>query len=277
MLNYFAQETTIKPSDIYILLVVSVIHGIFRTIIDKLILRPLSKIVNEKQREKFVNRGFDCLHYITSTLIGSIAFIQRPYAHCPYYFLSCVKYMGPTGDYFVCSILEKIYFMYFASYYFSDVCWLHTSSDWRILIFHHFVTISLILTCVIVARPVLGLSIMLLHDWVDIFLYCGKIATYIHKQKWADGFLYVFAGSFFWLRLFGCATIIFNLARQPWVQPHHVALYRFSCSCFVGLYYCHIHWGVQIIKAVIKILKHTEVAHDTRSDDSEEAPKPKAE
>ena len=266
--EFLASETTIEAKDILLIILCSIIYGCCRVLINRLILRPLSKLANESKREKFVNRGFDLLHYCASTIIGTLAFSQRPYFHCPFYMLDCAEYVQQTGDVFKCSILEKIYYIYFASYYFSDICWIHTSGDIKMLIFHHCFTITLITSCVIVARPVFGLSIMLLHDYGDSFLYLGKIATYLGKKKLADVSLVIFAVLFFWLRLFGCASIIYiivtNNTKYP--QTHHVGLYYFADLTFCFLYCCHIIWGIDIIRAVVKVLKGSTGVHDTRSD-----------
>ena len=274
--EYLTSETTVPPHDIYLILGCAVLYGIYRFLICKFVLAPLSKYCDEKKRFKFIHRGFDCIHYCTSTLLGSLAFISRPYAHCPYYFLDCTPYMGPTGQYFVCSVFEKIYLFFFCSYYVSDICWIYTANDWKLIMFHHFVTLSLLSTCIMVARPVLGLSIMLLHDWVDIFLYLGKVGTYI-KSKFADYFFYMFAVAFFYLRLFGVLSILYRLYTQPYVQTHHVLLYRYSCSCLGGLYVCHIIWGKQIVAAVLKIFFKADKPHDTRSDGGEKKPEEKTE
>jgi hypothetical protein len=265
--EYLASETTIQAKDILLIIICSVIFGIFRVIINRLILRPLSVFANKNKREKFVNRGFDLIHYWISTILGTLAFSQRPYFHCPFYMLDCAEYVRQTGEFFTCSVLEKIYYIYFASYYFSDIFWVHTSGDTKILIFHHICTIILIATCVIVARPVFGLSIMLLHDYGDAFLYLGKVATYIGKKTLADISLVIFAILFFWLRLFGCASIIYIIVKinKIYPQTHHVGLYYFADITFCFLYCCHIVWGIDIIRAVIKVFKGSNV-HDTRSD-----------
>jgi len=273
--EYLAQETTISVNDILLIVICSAIFALFRLLMNKLFLRPLSVFALPKMQKKFVNRGFDTIHYILSATIGTLAFLQQPYAHCPFYILDCREWLGQSGDIFTCSIFEKIYYVYFASYYFSDVFWLHTCSDIKMLIFHHIFTISLIVTCVIVCRPVYGLSIMLFHDWVDVFLYSGKIATYLGKKFAADICLVIFGILFFYLRIFGCSSIVYTLIKDSVNHPQtvHQNVFYFGCGLFLLLITCHIIWGIDIVKALIRVLKGEQI-HDTRSDPGSPKVKP---
>ena len=273
--EFLSSQTTISNSDLRILPFTILGYALYRLILSNCVLKPLSSFVPEKSRYKFVHRGFDCIHYITSAMLGTLAFLQQPYAHCPFYFVDCGRFIGCTGDNIICSVFEKIYYFYFASYYISDVFWLHTSPNGiRLLIFHHIVTIGMIVCCAIVARPVLGFSIMVLHDWVDIFLYSGKISNYLGAKKISDVLMVIFAVLFFYLRLFGCATIIKVFFTEELEQPHHYRLYIFARILFCFLYVCHLLWAYQILSALKRIIFSGEKIRDTRSD---EIKKPKAE
>lgn len=270
MLENLYAETTLQAKDILLILFCSCIYAIGRTTINRLILTPLSAFVPvEKQKIKFVHRGFDFLHYFISTVLGTLAFMTRPYAHCWAYILDCKEYLGQTGNVFTCSVLEKIYYVYFTSYYVSDVLWIKTTNDVKMLIFHHFFTLSLIFSCVIVARPVYGLSLMLLHDYGDTFLYFGKVCIYFGKKSIADVSLFIFAALFFWLRIFGVASIIYTLYAYDKinVQTKLPYLYYYACSMLCFLYCLHLIWGFDILRALFKVLitKSTN-PHDTRSD-----------
>lgn len=266
-IKYLSTLTTISSSDLWIFPITLLLYSIFRLIVSNFFIKKYLYLVDEKNKNKFLHRGFDSIHYILSTIIGTLAFLQRPYAHCPFYYLDCGKFSECTGDFLICSTFEKIYFIFFASYYMSDVFWIKTENEIIILIFHHFVTIGMIICCVIVARPVAGLSIMLLHDWGDIFLYSGKIANYLKLKKTANVLLILFALSFFYFRIFGCAAMIKVLFTEKLEQPHHFKLYLFGRILFCGLYCCHIFWGYEIVHSLIKILKGKETIRDTRSED----------
>ncbi|KAH0789878.1 longevity assurance protein [Histomonas meleagridis] len=267
--DFLAQETTMGQSDIKYILVAAVCYGIYRVFMNKFVMTPLSKFVPEKSRFKFIHRGFDCIHYVLCGMIGILAFLQRPYAHCAFYFADCREYNVCTGE-FVCSIFQKIYFYIFISYYISDIFWIRTTKDIPIMCIHHTVTLSMMLICIITARPAAGISIMVLHDIVDIFLYIGKIATYLGIKKISDSSLFVFAVTFFYLRLFNLATIIYTVITDKSEQPHHKTLYTVGRGLLCLLYCCHLVWGSQIVKAIQRILKGDRI-HDTRSDDGVKA------
>jgi hypothetical protein len=162
--SYLAQETTFSVQSFFSVLITSAVFAFFRILISRYFLKPLSRFVDFKNQQKFIHRGFDCIHYIVSTLIGTLALMQRPYARCPFYVNECEPYFAMTYPEFILTIFEKIYFMYFASYYLSDIFWIKTTKDIPILIFHHSVTISLIYVSFTTQRPLFGLATMLLHD-----------------------------------------------------------------------------------------------------------------
>ena len=55
------KQTTIELSDVYLLLVTAIGFYIYRNLVSKFILTPLSKRIEEKNQKKFVNRGFDLI------------------------------------------------------------------------------------------------------------------------------------------------------------------------------------------------------------------------
>jgi len=271
-------ETTISLQDIKLFGVFIPVFCLYRVLISKFLLKPLSKTVPESCRFKYIHRGFDFIHYLTASIIGTIAFMGRPYAKCPFYFVGCDKYIYCTGESFVCSILEKIYFIYFACYYFSDVFWIHTTKDVAMLVVHHIITVSMILITAISSRPVVGLSTMLLHDWVDVFLYFGKLASYYGWKKLADTSLLTMAALFYYLRIFGVFCILKSVWTDKEVQPHHYQLWLVGRCLLIGLYICHLIWGYQIASSLIKIAlsKGEQDIRDTRSDEGD-SPKQKKE
>lgn len=265
-IDYLRSETTLGWDDLKYAPFAILGYAIYRLILSNFFLKPLSLLLAEKLRYKLIHRGFDMIHYIMSTILGTLAFSTRPYFHCPFYFLDCAKHITCTGPTVVCSVLEKIYFFFFASYYLSDVFWIGTTKDIPMLIAHHTVTITMITACALVARPVVGFSIMVLHDWSDIFLYSGKITNYLGWKKFSDLLMVCFAVSFLYLRLFGCLTILITIFTKELDQPHHAKLYFISRCAFGGLYICHCIWGYQILRALKRIFFNSEQIRDTRSD-----------
>lgn len=265
LLEFLHDETTIESSDIKFVLLTSVMFYMYRKFIETCFLKPLSVFVAEKQRNKFIYRGFDAIHYITSTIIGLFAFSQRPYAHCPFYILDCVQYIGCNGETVVCSMFEKVYYYYFTAYYLSDIVYINTNKEKGILVFHHSVTLTLMYLSVIATRHVFMFCTMVLHDLVDVFLYIGKVASYLEIKKLSDIFLCIFAVSFFYLRIFVLGSFIYIYFTEPITQTHHHLVYTIGKILFCGLYCCHIIWGSIIIKAIIKLTKGGTIC-DTRSE-----------
>jgi hypothetical protein len=278
LLDFFSEETRISGSDLPILLVIGLCYAVYRLLISELILKPLSHFVThhdpekqKSQRSKFVHRSFDMLHYITVASIGLIAASLRPYGRCPFIFHGCEKYSGQTEGGYVCSRMEKLYFFGFMGYYISDVPWIWTMSDVKMLLFHHIVSFSLMFCGVRAARPVITFSCNLLHDVVDVLLYTGKVLNYVNLKLLSDIVLLTFAGTFLWLRLINFGTIIYVFwFKDVGEQRGNVAEYQ-ACRILVfGLLICHVIWFSMILKAFIKMMfkGRTEI-RDTRSDAGE--------
>jgi len=268
--TFLSQETTIDLSDLRYLFLFVLLFSLNRLFLSHFLIYPISKLVQNRYRTQFIHRGFDCIHYVLSTIIGSMALLQRPYGKCAFYVFNCREFNLVSGDTMICSYFEKIYYFYFASYYFSDIFWLHTTKDFLVLLFHHLVSVSMIVICAVVCRPMIGLSIMLLHDWVDAFLYSGKIALYLQARSLSNVLMSIFAVLFFYLRIIQGAFILYILFTDNSPQERFPKLYLFGKVLFCFLYVCHLVWGVQIVNALRGIYKGEKI-HDTRSDREPEA------
>lgn len=266
--EFLAQETTLTVYSFKTLIFTSVVFAIFRIIISKYYLQPFSRHVDISNQQKFIHRGFDSIHYILSTIIGTLAISQRPYARCPFYFNECEPFFAMTYPSFILTIFEKFYFMYFASYYISDLLWIRTTKDIPLLIFHHSVTIGLFYITIACQRPLFGLATMVLHDWADAFLYFGKITTYLKMRTLSDLSFVIFAILFFYLRLINFGKIIWAVwFHDVGEQTCTIFLYKFGKCMLIFLYCCHVIWSVKIFQAVLKVLSHgKEWIRDTRSD-----------
>lgn len=273
--EFLHSETTIRPSDVKYLAIASCVFAIYRVVISNFLIKPFSLLVAEKQRSKFVHRGFDAIHYITSTILGLLAMSQRPYAHCLFYYLDCGKFLGCSGTELICSVLEKVYYFYFTSYYISDLLWLKTNKEVFILLFHHTMTLSLLCLTITSFSSVVSMPLMLLHDCGDFFLYIGKVTSYLGIKKVSDAAFVLFAISFFYFRWFVCASLGYTIIHEDVRPKTNVTPYLFGKWIFCGLFSCHVIWGYTIIKALIKIFKG-EPIRDTRSDKIAEATKEKA-
>lgn len=209
------------------------------------------------------------IHYTTVSLIGLSAAFFREYGRCPFFFFGCQKYAGQTDPGYVCSRMEKLYFFVFMGYYISDVPWIWTTSDVKMLLFHHVVSFSLMFCGIRSARPVITFSCNLLHDIVDVFLYTAKVMSYLNFKLLADVLLLTFAGFYFWLRLVNFGTIIYSFwFLDVGKQSGNVAEYQ-ACRILVfGLLVCHVFWFGLILKGLVRMVgRGREEIRDTRSDE----------
>ena len=264
ILDLLSQETVVDKTDVFYMIPCAALYAVYRLLVSNFVLKPISKHIKPKNQYKFIHRGFDCIHYVMCTIIGVFAFLKRPYGHCSYYYFDCRQYLDNAPAETVITYFEKVYYYLFAAYYFSDIFWIRTTKDIPILIVHHSITIGWILSFALIPLPPVCLTGGLLHDYVDFFLYSGKVATYFDYQKLANVLLILFAISFFWLRILNCGSIYYTGSISDTPQRHTL----YFRTLFSFLYMCHLIWGYQIVMALKRIFTGDKI-HDTRSDRAE--------
>ena len=263
------QLTTLTLNDLPLFASLCFFYFGYRYFFSNFILKKIGLLLKVKRIETFVPRTFDLVHYSTSALLGLAALSQRPYFHCAFWGLKCRIDIEPTDDP-VMSVLEKIYFMMFAAYYLVDALYLGTSNDRLALTCHHFATLSMIFLCIYLNVQTLGIIIMLLHDFVDVPLYLGKICTYLGYNNAKDISLISFAVLCTWFRMINFPTIIYNALLNGIsfnnIMPHPNC-YWFTWVLLLVLMSLHFYWFSKIVRAVINIFKNGRNAIcDTRSD-----------
>jgi hypothetical protein len=281
-LSFLTESTTITSSDFPLILLSAVVYGIYRLILTKLLLEPLSKLVTnadpEKQRSqryRFIHRGFDLIHYTLGVFVGILAGYFLPYGRCPFFFPGCAPYAVQTRPVFICSRLEKAYYLLFVAYYISDIPFIGTTREIPLLVFHHAVCLSLEILAVLAGRPVITFSCNLLHDIVDIFLYAGKILTYLGFKRAAEISLILFAAAYLWFRLINFGLVIYTF----WFvdvgeQVGYEKAYK-ACKWLVfGLLFCHVIWFGKILGVIFDALNlGMRRIRDVRSDEGEKKAK----
>ena len=259
--------TTISLADIPLFLICAAVYFVYRAVLSRFILPQFTKIlpVSKDKHNRFVPRLFDAIHYVFSGIIGVLADLQRPYAHCFIFARDCFKFLQQNPNGFECTIFEKIYYILFTSYYIVDIFYVNTASEPIIIITHHIVCLSMIFSCIVLTSPVVGLSIMLLHDAVDIPLYVAKIFLYCNKHLPKDILFVVFALACTWFRIINFPIIIKHCLTVACGTPTYPLLYRGTCVLLCIMYALHIKWEYQIIRVAIGPLTGKAV-HDSRSD-----------
>jgi hypothetical protein len=113
-----------------------------------------------------------------------------------------------------------------------------------------------------------GLATMLLHDWVDVFLYFGKITSCLKMSILSNISFVIFTIAFYYLRLFNFGKIILIIwFHDVGEQTCSIFVYQFGKCMFIFLYCCHIIWGLQIFRAFRKVITQgKQWIRDTRSD-----------
>lgn len=246
--------------------------AIYRLVMCKLVIRWVGRRMKVAKLEKFVHRTFDLIHYTTSAVIGTIALKATPYSHCWFNAIDCGESFLPTAQCFM-TTLEKLYYMIFTSYYVVDLFYLWTATDPRMLLLHHFATLSMITMSVVGHVQVIGLSVMLLHDIVDVPLYIGKVATYLGYQKTKDVSLLVMAVLYTVLRMGNYPCIIYHAWRNVFTHGISIRpkLYYVDASLLFVLMFCHCYWFSKIVKGAVKMFKEgSKAIVDNRSEENEE-------
>lgn len=135
--------------------------------------------------------------------------------------------------------------------------------DLRMMVFHHVVTLSLLLGSDAAGHRLIGFHVVLVHDISDIFLYA---ATALHAagKGWTAvvcfGLFYV---SFAALRLFVYPAMLIWPCRMAYpgrLLHHHVLLY----AGMIALLPLHIYWFWMATRMLIKTAREGPGAKDIR-------------
>jgi hypothetical protein len=265
---YLREMTVISKDDIPLMLIAALFYAVYRFLMCRIVLKSFAKILRVKKETKFIHRTFDAIHYCVATILGVAALARRPYGHCIFWAKNCGKYMGQNPNGFECTGLEKLYYIVFLVYYVVDVGYTSTVNEPYLIMVHHFVTISMTITCVALKSAVTGLSIMVLHDMVDMPLYVGKVMAYLGFSRIKDIFLLSFAALCTWMRIINFPFIIKNCIIVALAGPEVATLYRIMTSFLCVLYVLHLIWQYKIFASLWAVVKGKGV-HDNRSDNVE--------
>jgi hypothetical protein len=155
--------------------------------------------------------------------------------------------------------------MPFTAYDLVDFFYTYMLSEPTVYKIHHIVCVAMILACVLLKSPVVGHSIMLLHNAVDIPLYCGKILLYLGFGLPKTICLVTFVVLCTWFRIINFPIIVYHCFQQAKRGADHQALYNATCGLLCPMYALHLILEAKIIRNVVRVLKGAKV-HDDRSD-----------
>ena len=262
--NELNKMTTISKADIPLFAGCCVVYLAYRLFMVNYILKALGQALKVKRLHKFTHRTFDMIHYVVSSVIGVMALSRRPYGKCFVWAKDCRDMLWQNPEGFELTLFEKLYYMLVFIYYTVDIGFMNTSSEPLMILIHHIVTISEIACCVVLQSPVVGLSIMLLHDITDLPLYLGKFFVYI-GSKLKDVTLAMFAISCTWFRIVNYPIIVYHVYFVGKGTKIYPWLYWTEYALLIVLYGLHLIWQAKIIENLVQVLRGGAI-HDNRSD-----------
>ncbi|KAH3677066.1 hypothetical protein WICMUC_001972 [Wickerhamomyces mucosus] len=236
--------------DAYIVLSGVVLMTFIRSFSMLFILRPITKLMNinsQKPVQRFLEQGWYLIYYSSSFIFGSYIYYNSPY------FLN-LDHIWIGWPYDKLSPLTKTYYL------FELACWFHQlfilnieakRKDHVQMFTHHVITIALISGSYYYYFTRIGNCILVIMDFVDIFLALAKVLKYCGFQLICDLMFLNFLVSWVVLRC-GLYNYIF----------YHTAFkgrdLMKSTECIVGLFQKRC-WTNQIIDTFLVLLGSLQV------------------
>lgn len=212
--------------DSFTMLVMAIIIFIIRKLMYTFVLNPLVltekfKNISPLSKTRFKENVWFSTYYLFMTIFGyyvlretswfvdaSFCVLEYPHGHTgfetPYFrfymLLGCAFYVQALFT--VLFIDEKL-------------------SDFAEMVAHHIATIMLITFCLAAHHHRVGSLVLILHDFVDIFLYSAKAMHHIKMETISTMLFVAFTLAFFMMRLLFLPYIIYMAAMnfQGWDDP----------------------------------------------------------
>eukprot|EP00163_Fabomonas_tropica_P001624 TRINITY_DN1119_c0_g1_i4.p1 TRINITY_DN1119_c0_g1~~TRINITY_DN1119_c0_g1_i4.p1 ORF type:complete len:307 (+),score=30.07 TRINITY_DN1119_c0_g1_i4:119-1039(+) len=204
-------------NDVYMTFFFAFALAALRSVLAKTIFLPLGRrlIPERKQRRNLSKWEENCwfeVYYPLSTIVGFYVISTREYSNNPYYFWTNFPVQERGLD------ITLYYAMGFGFYFqaiFALVIWETRRKDFVEMVLHHIVTLLLLGISWTCGYERIGHVVLLLHDFVDIFLYGTKILHYLGKRfETATNISFV---------LFALVYLLVRMIYFPW---------RVIASCF---------------------------------------------
>jgi len=165
----------------------------------------------------------------------------------------------------------KNYFALQLGYYVSAVYYLFAEDERRkdffALIYHHVITIALIVMAIMYHLNRTGLLTNLFHDLPDTFLYLAKSAVYVKLKRFADVLFAMFAILYFICRLVIFPAIVYAYSINPInVENSTVCIYELGVIGYVGLLVLDIFW----FNSILVVIKNSIIDKKELRDNREE-------
>ncbi|XP_078484247.1 transcription factor protein [Ciona intestinalis] len=139
--------------------------------------------------------------------------------------------------------------------------------DFWVMCIHHFATILLICFSYSINMLNIGMLIMQLHDFSDVFLEASKIAKYLKHDVLATAGLVCFSLTFTLARIVYFPFWVLNsIYFDAWEVVGPFPSWYIFCVWLSLLQFLHIYWCSFIVKGVVNMVKQGGAATDERSE-----------
>ena len=288
--------------DTIIMLTMAIVIFMTRKILYEKVLNPMMRnnrfnVIAPLTRARFKENVWFFSYYLFATILGysilsetswfnnaSFCVLEYPHGHTGYetpYF----RYYMLMGCAFYVQALFTLLFV--------D----EKLSDFLEMVVHHIATIMLISFCLTSSHHRVGSIVLILHDFVDIFLYGAKAFHHLKNETMSTVLFIAFTLAFFCMRLVLLPYIIYLAAANfhGWDDPSRYYIFRYvSDSIFPAevsdygcciLKYCastywllivllcllvllHVFWFYLVLRILVRTIRGTTLA-DIREDDGE--------
>eukprot|EP01038_Epipyxis_sp_PR26KG_P005921 gene5921-8166_t len=229
----------------------------------------------KKKITKFTEAMWRFIFYFFMCIIGFKTLVFSP---SPVSWIKDTRFNWIEWPLHLPSALMNFYYQIELGCYIHQLMWTEVArSDAAEMILHHFITIILIVLSYLTNFMRIGSSILVIHDFADIFLESGKCFNYmskVEKYKWAGSVTDIFFGfftiSFFVTRLVIYPRLVYSyVVEAPEIMGSWPGYWIFAVL-LISLQCLHIFWFYLICKMIYKLFIVGAVVKDERSDDEDE-------
>jgi len=239
------------------------------------VFRPIGRFIGVKQKEVIIKKyeyQVWLFTYYTSTFFVGMNIISKELFWGSPIFKEPRLHMWIDYPHCDHSALLGYYYLVQLGFYVEELCVLFYEtrrSDFLQYVFHHAVTIVMIVGSYITCFNRVGVVIFVIHDFSDILLCFCKVCHYSNHQTTKTFFFALFALSFFITRLVVFPMIIYSIIFETVLFiPFNYVQWTVLVLLF-ALVFLHIFWFTLIMKMVFIALKAQKLESDIRSDDSD--------
>lgn len=263
------------PEDVYLygagLISYAVLYLLVRNYLSDLIVRKYSRAkMNQVTRRKFHRALWKFLAYSVLAIYGACALCTEKWMVSPFEIT-----LGWPGNKTPAKI--NVYYLLEASYYTGSFLTMFIEdrqSDFYLMVWHHFVTLVLLVFSYRLNFLRHGVFLMIIHDVSDPWMDAAKIAVYLGNQVLGNCLFAVFTVMFIVPRILIYPMMI--------IFPGYRFMKEYGDRSFVPIWVLLVavfvlngYWAILIVRMLMDFLRKGNVEKDIRDKEAEPAkPKP---